>query len=548
MKKFLSSIMMTVCIGLLASCSQEEIISGYDNGEVETVSVSAQLPGNTVNTRALPTAPENHQLRCILEVWDKEGNKVLERIEKLASEADGDKLQFTFSVPVKTDYQCLLWADYIDPTTVAPAAEGNTKYTDKHYNTENLKAIDFKVTGEDLFNNAASDAFCGVVAKNGTTTALSVTLKRPFTKVTLKDKSDYINDCKSLTVTYNTPSGYDIVTGKASGTKQVVATLTPNKENKTWFSTFIFASTDKQTLDQDIKMEITKTDDSTETKTIKAGGISLDSNVENNAEANFDANSDITVDVDINDKPIDPNAPKVGQFLLADGTTSDAWADNAIGIVFATTGKTDNSEYNKDGKTITGYAMALTSVGRKNNVTDPEGTFPTLTKTGDVPFEDNDYNGYSYTTALLNCFIDYSTPLFQEFKTWKTTNAIDEGTTNLSEWYIPSGRQLLDLTGMALGYEGNNNASAVAKNEAFAAAYTTAIGKDINCLLVTNGNGSGLCNHMSSYVTSTANVASVQIQRPSNSGNINTITETGAFANKCKDPFDIRPVITIFNR
>lgn len=325
MKKNFFNIAMAFCIGLFASCSQEEIFSDQ-SGEVETVNVFTQLPENDAQTRALPGAEADHQLRCILEVWDKAGNGTLiTRIEKLGTEATGEgKLSFSFQVDSKVNYQCLLWADYIDSST--PAGKEANTYTDKYYDTQNLKAIDFKVTDGGLFNNASTDAFCGVVDKNGTTTALSVTLKRPFTKVILKDKSDYINDCTALGVKYNTPSGYNIATGVATTTKEVNATgLTPDGANKTWFSTFIFASADQVKLEQDITMEITKQDDSKETKTIKGGQISLDKNVENDAEANFSTEEEVKIDVDIDGSTEDPNAPKVGQFVNKDGTFSDTY-------------------------------------------------------------------------------------------------------------------------------------------------------------------------------------------------------------------------------
>lgn len=141
MKKNFFNIAMAFCIGLFASCSQEEIFSDQ-SGEVETVNVFTQLPENDAQTRALPGAEADHQLRCILEVWDKAGNGTLiTRIEKLGTEATGEgKLSFSFQVDSKVNYQCLLWADYIDSST--PAGKEANTYTDKYYDTQNLKAID----------------------------------------------------------------------------------------------------------------------------------------------------------------------------------------------------------------------------------------------------------------------------------------------------------------------------------------------------------------------------------------------------------------------
>lgn len=548
MKKSLFNIAMALCIGLFASCSQEDIISQLNEGE-ETVSISAQLPGNNAHTRALPTA-DNHQLRCILEVWDTaEGGKLITRIEKLASEAVEGKLQFAFTVPKATNYQCLLWADFIDASA---EADGNGAYADKYYNTTNLKAIDFKATDASLFNNAASDAFCGVVNKNGTTTELSVTLKRPFTKVTLTDNSDYINDVTGLGVEYNTPSGYNIATGMATATKAIQATgLQVN--GKTWFSTFIFASVDKQKLDQDITLTVTK-GDATETKKIKAGQISLDGNVENNAEANFAAEDDVKIDVDIDGDMEDPNAPKIGYFVNKDGSCTAAYnAENAIGIVFAVGAKgTDTgANYGESftGKKIYGYAMGLTNVER-SNIFIGEGAadnpIPELTQTGNTPWEANDYNGYQYTTTLLSAFTiaAYTSPLLvTQYNEWKAANG--HNGNNMSDWYIPSIRQLLDLIGMTLGYEGTEDIDAIAKNNTISTAFETAITATKGDRFAKKANGNGQCNIMSSYAINTTKVAGVQVTLPKDS-QTETITQVNLNGYNAASTFSIRPVLTIF--
>lgn len=543
MKKSLFNIAMALCIGLFASCSQEDIISQLNEGE-ETVSISAQLPGNNAHTRALPTA-DNHQLRCILEVWDTaEGGKLITRIEKLASEAVEGKLQFAFTVPKATNYQCLLWADFIDASA---EADGNGA-ADKYYNTTNLKAIDFKATDASLFNNAASDAFCGVVNKNGTTTELSVTLKRPFTKVTLTDNSDYINDVTGLGVEYNTPSGYNIATGMATATKAIQATgLQVN--GKTWFSTFIFASVDKQKLDQDITLTVTK-GDATETKKIKAGQISLDGNVENNAEANFAAEDDVKIDVDIDGDMEDPNAPKIGYFVNKDGSCTAAYdADNAIGIVFAVGAKgTDTgANYGESftGKKIYGYAMGLTSVTRSylgtSNSDNQE--LPVLNSNGTTPYEANDYSGYTYSTALLTSVSSItSSVLFTKYDDWKTTNSFTGA--NLSGWYIPSGTQIKDICSMLFGFKAGETVDESAKNGALITAYNNVINQSTNRSNVIDlgKDGSGACWMLSSYVNDDAPAC---IITNVNEGVITSVSLTIPQL-KITNQYVIRPVLTIF--
>lgn len=531
MKKSLFSLAMALCIGLFASCSQEEIISGTDKGE-ETVNVSAQLPDNTT-TRALPGAAEGHQLRCILEVWNKDGNSIITRIEKLASEATGDgKLQFSFTVPSATNYQCLLWADFI----AQEVAKEGANYPDKYYSTTNLKAIDFKLTDANLFNNASTDAFCGVVEKNGTTSSLSVTLKRPFTKLTLTDKSDYLASCTSLAPSFKTPSGYDISTGKAIGYTDIAATgITPT--DKTLFSTFIFAPADKQKLDQEIKIEFTKQDGSKETKTIKADQITLDPNKENNAEANFSADSDVTVDVDINDEYHDPNALKIGQFVNKDGSVTDAYsAETAIGILFAVGAQGDdvaaNYGDNLKEKTIAGYAMALTSISGKPFNTDPS-----------LPEEAQDASLTSYSgIKLTNGILEYikssgvESPLFDtEFNTWQGNNVVTGA--NLSPWYIPSYQQLVTFIGYIYGAPttpAENDPAFpdnIKKNTDFHTAVTTA-----NAGIFA---GQSTKNIPSSSFTAAAKIASAQIKNDTEF--VKTI-----IPGKSTNAVSARPVLTLF--
>lgn len=534
MKKSLLSLVMALGIGLFASCSQEEIISGNENS-VETVSVSAQLPGDAVQTRAIPGAAEGHQLRCILEVWNTTENTQIERIEKLGSEAANGKLQFTFNVPSATDYECLLWADFI--ANDATATDG--KYADKYYTTTSLKAIDFKVTDATLFNNESADAFCGVVAKNGTVNNLSVTLKRPFTKVTLKDNSDYLEGVTSLAPTFETPSKFDVSTEKAVGYTTISATgIAPTgTDNKTLFSTFIFASTDKTTLDKDVKIVFTKTGGETEEKTIKANQISLDQNVKNDVTANYAAEgTDVTVDVDIDDQYPDPNALKIGQFVNKDGSVVDAYDENnAIGIIFAVGQQGDDAVDNYgtefSGKTIAGYAMALSNVEGKPFSAEPE--MPTESQEAAL----TSFSGMKLTNGILS-YIEANSveaPLFTSFTTWKTDNATTG--TNLSTWYVPSYLQLVTFVGYIYGTPTGNTdtdpafPANIAKNETFSAAVTSANAGDFL------GTAS-IRNILSSSFTTAKKAACVQF---TSATEFKTVVP-----GKLTNALSMRPVLTVF--
>lgn len=532
MKKILLNLVMALGIGLFASCSQEEIISENEN-RVETVSVSAQLPGDAVQTRALPGAAADHKLRCILEVWNKTDNTLIERIEKLGSEATNGKLQFTFNVPSTTDYECLLWADFI--ASGATATKG--KYTDKYYATTSLKAIDFKVTDAGLLNNESADAFCGRVAKNGSVNNLSVTLKRPFTKVTLTDNSDYLTDVSSLAPSFEAPGKFDVSTGKTAGYTAIAATgITPDATSKTLFSTFIFASADKAKLDKDIKIEFTKTGGETETKTIKAGQISLDPNVKNNVTADYAAEgTDVTVDVDIDDSYPDPNALKIGQFVNKDGSVTDTYnVKTACGIIFAVGVQGDDAAANYgtgfEGKTIAGYAMALSNVDGKPFSADP--TMPDGSQEKALA----SFCGMKLTDGILS-YIEQNTveaPLFTNFATWKTNNAVTGN--NLSTWYIPSYQQLVMFIGYIYGTPTSQTETdpafpaTITKNEAFGAAVTTASAGSFA--------DTATKNLLSSSFTTAAKAAGVQIVS-------NVFTKT-IVPGKLTNAMIMRPVLTVF--
>lgn len=528
MKKSLLNLAVALCIGLFASCSQEEIISENEN-RVETVSVSAQLPGDAVQTRAIPGAAANHQLRCILEVWNKTENTLIERIEKLGNEATSGKLQFTFNVPSATDYECLLWADFIASDATATGG----KYADKYYTTTSLKAIDFKVTDAGLFNNESVDAFCGVVAKNGSVNNLSVTLKRPFTRVTLKDNSDYLASVTSLAPSFDTPSKFDVSTGKAVGYTTISATcITPTgTDNKTLFSTFIFASADKTTLDKDVKIVFTKTEGGTEEKTIKAGQISLDQNVKNDVTADYAADgTDVTVDVDIDDQYPDPNALRIGQYVNKDGSVSDTYnAETTCGIIFAVGAQGDDTSANYTGfksKTIAGYAMALSNVEGK-----PFSAEPTFNV--DIDKDLTSWKGFSQTNTIIATEFSDASLFTSAFTTWKNTNALSG--TNLSSWYVPSYQQLATFIGYMLGQPGEiaNNITFpenIVKNDAFVQAVTETSAGTF---------GAGSKNIISSSAPTNAKLACVQI-----TGNT-TFTKT-LTPGKMVNAALMRPVLTVF--
>lgn len=542
MKKSLLFSAMALSLGLL-SCNQE------DMSDVETVTgtpvtVSVEVPGalSGSESRTLPAAPEGHQLRCIMVVDYNTAADL--RMEQVARETMvNEKFRFTFT-PAEEDYTCLFWADYVDEGAVA----SDGKYTDKYYNTEDLTNVTYKVLDNTVFNNPACDAFFG----HSLAGSPNAVLKRPFVKLSFKDKnSETVQAASSLSVTYTVPSGFSVkdntVSGNSNQEIKLTASAPADKDNDIWFYNYVFAPANVN-KPGDILMTVGEDD-----VTIKTASLVLTQNYDITASIDFaSGDGNVDVDVDIDDEYNDPKAPKVGQFMQKDGTFSDTYsAENSIAIVFAAGPKGGDVATNygqPDGTKIWGYAMGLSSTARtaiQNEANDQ--TFPDLKSlNGEAPWQLDDYNGYAYTTNLRSAIGEYSSQLMTVFDTWKQENALTGG--NVSEWYIPSARQLLDLIAFSLGYEGGTdettkeNVNAVSKNEQVAAAVGVA-DTDKEDGKSWFGNHISAANVMSSYIRG-SRIVCVQTSGADNEVIAKLLGVT--VSSSAPSPFAIRPVLTIF--
>ena len=513
----------------VSSCTQENLKNIDTLAPVTmTVNLPSSINGNV--SRSLPLAPEGHSLRCIMVVDYSSAED--QRIEKVAtgSEVNG-VFRFSFT-PVEESYNCLFWADYV-------SEDG----TDKYYNTENIENITYKLSDNSIFNNPACDAFYGK-ALNGTT---SVTLKRPFVKLSFVDKNQQtVSESSSLSVVYSVPSGFNVKDNITAITQEIkLENAAPaDKANSTWFYNYVFAASDDNKLG-DISMTV---DD--RTNIVKGENIPLEANYEITASIDFaSANGNVNVDVDIDDEYVDPDAPKIGQFLQKDGSFSDSYDENnSVAIVFAVGAKGSDtpSNYgeNFNGKKIWGYAMGLSSVARKAFTT--VDTPLDLTSIGiETPWAADDYNGYVYTQKFMeavNTNSLSSSQLMTGYEAWKTTNSV-YGLENVSGWYIPSSRQLLDVMGMTLGYTGveSEEPSSITKDEEFAGLLSSLMTTDKSWF----GTHTSASNVMSSSVTKSGQVMAVQT---SFADGAETISKAfGVSVDSKASTFAIRPVITIFS-
>lgn len=534
MKKSLLFSAMALSLGLL-SCNQE------DMSDVETVTgtpvtVSVEVPGvlSGSESRTLPAAPAGHKLRCIMVV---DYNTVADvRMEQVAGETMvNDKFRFTFT-PAEDDYTCLFWADYVDEGTT----ESDGKYADKYYNTADLTSVTYKVSDNTLFNNPACDAFFGK-SLAGSPNAV---LKRPFVKLSFKDKNhETVQDASSLSVTYTVPSGFSVkdnTVSESSNQKIILTASAPaDKDSDIWFYNYVFAPENVNKLPSDILMTVGEDD-----VTIKTASLVLTQNYDITASIDFaSGEGNVDVDVDIDDEYNDPDAPKVGQFMQKDGTFSDIYsAENSIAIVFAAGPKGGDvaTKYGQpDGTKIWGYAMGLNSVKRAALTT--AETPLDLTGYGIAsPWAADDYNGYVYTQQLETATASLGTELMPAYNEWKTANPVSE-ITNVSGWYIPSARQLLDVMGMTLGYAGGEGIDVVAQNEQFASLLADLMNEGKSSWFGTHTSAS---NVMSSSVNTGGQIMAVQTIYEDGKETISKAL--GVNVNEKASTFAIRPVLTIF--
>lgn len=516
-----------------SSCSRDDNTNPQTPKGDGTVTVTVTLPDGVLadaGSRAMPSAYPGHKLRCILIV--EENGAVTIRQEKLADEAQDGSFFFDIT-PESEDFKCSFWADYIKED--ASATDG--RYPDLYYNTESLPTVSYKVTGNELFNNDACDAF-SLSLLNGATAG---TMTRPLAKLSFTDERPAtVAEAGSIALSdYKVYTDFNIVNGTVGDTPATLSySGTPaDAEKGVWFSNYLLVG-NKNRLPGNFFMTA-----GANTHEVATDNVTLTANRPITASLNWQrANGIITVDVNFTD----PDLPEVGMFLQKDGTFSRTYsAENSIGIVFASGAKGNDvpSNYGSQwaaGYKIVGYAMGLTSVsdgGRVHIGLDNSLPSDMIFADTDGSWEEDYYGGYTDTQKMLATIGDYASPLLGKtagaFATWTAGHVLEDG-SDVSGWYIPSARQVLDIMGMASGYAGDEERAAVEVNEALKAAIDASGNRPF-------GRASGATYVMSSSVT--------------NGGRFNVIltaTEGGESIGECQElrnnsqQYAIRPVLTLF--
>ena len=346
MKKYHLYLWIIALVGLMTSCSQDETDALQTATESNRVTLTASLPEDfaQIGTRALPAAPADHKLRCILEVWTQGESPALKHREEQVG-LTGDNVVFDFTIDEGT-YDCLFWADFIGKdakglsVTIGDLSYGH--YDDKFYATNNstngLKAISI-IENKYAFNTDARDAFFGHYVLEKRTAAVTnpsiPALTRPFAKLTIKEKNaTNYGYCNGLTATYDVPTTFNVLDGTVSGTAQVTCS-SKSTESQTLFSDYIL--TDASSTLGSIDLTFTGTASKELLPVTIPAGIPLKRNYKTNAAGSLisekpEVIKDVKLTVDINsdwtgEKEYNTdvtNARKILDLAKTDGNGDDA--------------------------------------------------------------------------------------------------------------------------------------------------------------------------------------------------------------------------------
>lgn len=438
MKKILLYSTLALGVGL-CSCSQEDLGESPAQAVGQPVTVSVQLPGEVGNdglSRAVPSIPAGHKLRCILFVSDNVEGTADIRQEVVATTVD-DNIAFTFTPPADT-YTCSFWADFIEDTATA---DNDGTYDDLYYNTKSLPNVTFAENAPlPLFNNEACDAFTGHFDQTAITYG-TVTLKRPFAKVNFIAKED-ITSVSSVSVSsYSVYNGVDIMTGAINTDSKFELSCTSasvaDATNKVLFFNYLFA-------------------DGTSTKLPASISLTLDNGVITSIstqEMVLAANTLYNLSTSVISDEVDTD-PKVGDYFYTDGTWSTELESNktVAGVVFAVKGDGTESAIDSDvtgnypdveGATdVLAWVLAAKDASTAANVKFYSGSDFSLPE--GIGTGDDDIKGYK-NTALWFALSGTDYSAVSVAKSYDVTLSTGEDVLT-SGWYLPSLGQMRALS------------------------------------------------------------------------------------------------------
>lgn len=443
MKKYSIYLCLALLIGLFSSCSQDDNDAlPADAGNL--VSFTATLPADwapATTTRAVPAPPnDKHKLRCILEIWTKD-LMVLKARKELAATGP-DNLTFTFELGEMGEYKALLWADYIDADASAATATiaglaGVDHYPDKYYTTDGASGLQaVQLIAGVKTPCELRDGFFGSTdfTKNALPLRdLSVTLTRPFAKLTIAEKSqENYGFCAKVVATYTVPNQFNVADGTSEGTyNNTQVSFTPDRSTvevngqtcHVLFSDYILADTDETMSEINLTYTPTTAGNGIVFKPFKIpAGVTLQRNKVTQAAGYIIAPETapspiVEMTVDVNDQwnsttnYTNLTPPKEGDYYYKDGTWSDkneATDENPIiGVIY----RLKNDDV---------YVISVTQ-GEK---------LAWSTRKDDI--RGLDLDGQSNTNIVLKYAIDNN--VLDDYPIFKACKDLRE-TTN-KEWYI----------------------------------------------------------------------------------------------------------------
>lgn len=438
MKKILLYSTLALGVGL-CSCSQEDLGESPAQAVGQPVTVSVQLPGEVGNdglSRAVPSIPAGHKLRCVLFVSDNVEGTADIRQEVVATTVD-DNIAFTFTPPADT-YTCSFWADFVKAD-----ADGDGTYDDLYYNTQNLPNVTFAESAT-LFNNEACDAFTGHFDQTAITNG-PVTLSRPLAKVNFVVKEEVSGNVNvSVTSGYIVNNGMNIFTGAVNTTTATLSCSGVEIEDaneKILFYNYLFADGANTKLPASISFKLGETDGTISTKELV-----LNANTLYNLEFSTQSGAMVT-------------SPKVGDYFFTDGTWASSLVENknVAGVVFAVKGDGTGSAIENDvignysdanGATdVLAWVVAAKDAGSgKKFYTGSAANLPSGLGTDGA----NDIKGYANT----GLWYTQSNTEYEAVATAKAYDVTITGETLNSGWYLPAAGQLMALVNV---YAENNS-------------------------------------------------------------------------------------------
>lgn len=523
MKKYHLYLWIIALVGLMTSCSQDETDALPTDTNANRVTLTASLPADFVQpqlkSRALPAAPTDHKLRCILEVWDTEDTPALKIRQEICPSAGDAEIDFSFDLATAGTYKALLWADYIPANQEKSSQEiaglaGVDSYGNKYYTTTNgLKEVEISITLP--IYPEEGDAFFASAEFTKAEKALTiptVTLTRPFMKLTIAEKNaERFASCKHVIVHFNTLYKFDVATGNATGIKNYGLPAANGHRNygnditiggqtcETLICLYLFANAEDGTMG-DIKLEFASSDPdkSLPTVTIPAG-IPLKRNYCVNAAGNFigePSSSTVNMTVDIDSDWTTPGVDYDVNALVWDGTTISKPADynsGSPGEVSITTAA-ELAWLAQQSETFVNYTFKLTAdIDLNNYEWTPIGSKFTFNGT---------FDGQNHTVSNLKCTNSKKGGLFAEI-----INATVKDVT---------------VSG-SVSFNTDNESSILGGIVAHVKDNSTITGCTNRCSISTTGDGNqGRVGGIAGYVANQGNNCNFTISSNTNTGNVST--------------------------